>query len=151
MNRLTKISFAVLLFLTTAGAMALQTFPSQRIELKQKSYVIELADTNARRTQGLMYRKQLARDAGMLFIYARPGDYRIWMKNTLIPLTVIWLDAQARIIEIKLLQPCRIENCPVYAAAVPSNYILELHPAEQGRFNIGDQLPLLPDSRVELR
>jgi len=140
MNRLTKISFLLLLFLMADIALAAD-FPLHTLQLNNRLYQIELADNNARRTQGLMHRPELAEDAGMLFLYQRPGDYRIWMKNTLIPLLVIWLDADARIIEMQILPPCRIQNCQVYGAREASQYILELNPEQRSNFAIGDVLP----------
>jgi len=87
-----------------------------------------------------MHRQSIARDGGMLFLYDQPGNYRIWMKNTLIPLTVIWLDEQARISGIKLLQPCRQIRCPVYGVKTPTRYILELHQDRRLDFKPGQQL-----------
>ena len=115
-------------------------FPVQKMELKNEMYKLEIADTVKRKKLGLMYRQSLEKNSGMLFVYSRPGNYRIWMKNTLIPLTVIWLDEQATIIDKKILQPCRSINCPVFGISRPSTFILELHPAEYNRFNIGDVL-----------
>ena len=138
---LSKLSFILLLFFVTFNSLAAQLFEIRAIELNDKLYQLEIADTNRRKTQGLMYRKTLDQSAGMLFVYNQPGDYRIWMKNTLIPLTVIWLDEQARIIDKKILQPCRSSNCPVSAASKPSKFIIELHPDEFDRYKQGDQLP----------
>lgn len=139
----------MLLFLIVEVAIAGQIFSSRVMELKGKPYQIELADNNQRRTQGLMHRRSLALDAGMLFVYNRPGDYRIWMKNTRIPLSVIWLDEQARIIQIRQLQPCRVEQCPVSAAPGPSQYILELHPSQSERFKLGDRLAAIQQWAVQ--
>jgi len=130
----------MLLFLVARNALATVDFALHTLQLNNRSYQIELADNNARRTQGLMYRPVLAHDAGMLFTYQRPGDYRIWMKNTLIPLLVIWLDTDARIIDMQILPPCRMQNCLVYGAPEASQYILELNPAQSSNFAIGDVL-----------
>ncbi|MCK4707865.1 MAG: DUF192 domain-containing protein [Gammaproteobacteria bacterium] len=142
-NSLAKLSFILLLFLTSFNCFSSQQFFTEIMELNNKQYKLEIADTDRRKRRGLMYRQRLDQDAGMLFIYANLGDYRIWMKNTLIPLTVIWLDEQARIVDKKILQPCEIDNCPVFAASAASQFILELHPAEFSRFNIGEQLPAI--------
>jgi hypothetical protein len=148
MNSLAKFSFIFLLIIMpfagfTSQQFSEQLFPTQVLELNNKLYKLEIADTVERKTQGLMFRQNLQQNAGMLFVYSNPGNYRIWMKNTLIPLTVIWLDEQAQIIDKKILQPCRSENCPVFGVSRPSKFIIELHPSEFNRFNKGGFLPAI--------
>lgn len=140
---LAKLSFILLFFCTSANSFAAQQFFSKEIVLNNKLYRLEIADTVARKRQGLMKRQHLDKNAGMIFIYSKPGDYRIWMKNTLIALTVIWLDEQARVIDKKILQPCRTHNCPVSSVSRLSKFILELHPDEFNRFKAGDQFPAI--------
>ena len=120
-------------------------FSSVTVQLGGEDYRLELADSPQKRRQGLMFRSVLPKGQGMLFIYPRNGDHRIWMKNTRIPLTVLWLDGQARIRHKALLEPCRADPCPVAAAPRPSRYILELPAAERDRFAIGQRLPSLLD------
>lgn len=139
-HSLSKLSFFLLLFLLSLPVTAGKMFATEDIALNGKLYQLEIADNDPLRMRGLMHRKSLSGDAGMLFAYKKPGNYRIWMKNTLIPLTVIWLDEQARVITKKILQPCKIRNCPVSAASRPSKFILELNPLEFERFKPGDQL-----------
>ena len=113
------------------------------LELNKESYRIELADTPRRRVIGLMDRASLESDQGMLFLYPFNADRKIWMKNTLIPLTVIWLDEAARILKIELLTPCDTQNCPAFGAGVNTRFILELHADAIGQFKPGDELPAL--------
>lgn len=96
------------------------------IRLGQTSYQVELALTPAQRRKGLMHREQLASNAGMLLVYPKSGDHRVWMKNMRIPLRVLWIDDRFEVLHIMRLEPCQLSPCPVYSAPVPARYILEL-------------------------
>lgn len=98
-----------------------------RISIGGKSFLVELAQTPAQRRQGLMQRRQLADDRGMLLVYSQDGNHRIWMKNMLIPLQVYWIDADFRVIHNLRLEPCRVSPCPSYGAPSASRYVLELN------------------------
>jgi uncharacterized protein len=140
---LTFLSLLYLLILSASLSAADLSFDKLSINLHSQHYKLQVADNNERRMQGLMYRASLADDEGMLFVYPQPGNYRFWMKNTLIPLTVIWMDEQAKIVDIKLLQPCKEVNCPIYAAARPSRYVIELSQSQYPLYKKGDQFPAL--------
>ena len=126
--------------LSTVSASAMTNFPVADIQLNGKSYRLEIADNAHRKTQGLMFRTTLAPDAGMLFVYDEPQQLNIWMKNTLIPLAVLWLDEQATIIDIRILYPCRTQHCPSYGPQQQSQYVVELHPTAYRLFKAGDSL-----------
>ena len=88
---------------------------------------IEIAADDPTRAQGLMYRDQLAPDRGMLFFFPQSGDYPFWMKNTLIPLDMIWIDDQRRIVHIAPnVQPCKADPCPSVPAGGMAKYVLEV-------------------------
>jgi uncharacterized protein len=140
---LTHFSFIFLCIFSASLLAAGLSFDIISISLKQRHYQLQLADNNERRMQGLMYRKSIPDNQGMLFVYPESGNYRFWMKNTLIPLTVIWMNEQTEIVDIKLLLPCKEVNCPIYAAARPSKYIIELNQSQYHLFKKGDQFPEL--------
>lgn len=102
-------------------------------------YRVEIAASGQQRQQGLMFREELALRQGMLFVYPYAGNYRIWMKNTLIPLRVIWLDEDARVLGIQLLPPCKQDPCASYGVSEPSKYIIELNAGVTG-IKVGDRI-----------
>ena len=88
---------------------------------------VELATDNESRAQGLMFRDKLRDGTGMLFLFPTTGEYPFWMKNTLIPLDMVWIDEQRRIVHVKTdVPPCEADPCPSYAPGVPARYILEV-------------------------
>lgn len=84
----------------------------------------ELADTFASRMQGLMHRERLGPNAGMLFVFDEPGIQCMWMKNTLIPLSVAFLDDSGGIINIADMRP---QTEDTHCAARPARYALEMN------------------------
>lgn len=137
---------AVGLLMTSSLAADKNEFKTTHVQINEQSYRLELAQTYRERQQGLMFRTSLPDYSGMLFIYPKPGYHRIWMKNTLIPLTVIWLDVNEVVIGIKKLQPCVARLCPSYGVNKHSSYVIELN-SNNNDFSIGDSIPGLQGLR----
>ncbi len=88
---------------------------------------VEIAADDELRAQGLMYRDRLLSGTGMLFFFAQDGEYPFWMKNTRIPLDIIWIDSDRRIAHISHeTPPCQVENCPNYPPNAIARYVLEV-------------------------
>jgi uncharacterized membrane protein (UPF0127 family) len=88
---------------------------------------VELATDDATRAQGLMYRGQLRDHWGMLFFFPEVSVHGFWMKNTLIPLDLIWIDEQRRVVAVRYeVPPCQADPCPSYDPGVPAKYVLEV-------------------------
>lgn len=92
----------------------------------RQCFALEIADTPQLRTQWLMYRTLLPTDQWMLFVFPQEDMYDFWMKNTLIPLDMIWMDASYTILDIQEATPCIQDPCPLYRAKQRSRYVLEL-------------------------
>ena len=91
------------------------------------SIVVEVVSDPESRARGLMYRPSLAENRGMLFLFPAPDVHSFWMKDTLIPLDMIWLDTERRIIAIERdVPPCQADPCPSYGPSVEALYVLEL-------------------------
>ena len=89
----------------------------------------ELADTPQKRAEGLMYREQLADDRGMLFTFSQAQAWVFWMKNTKIPLDLIWINEKKQIIHIEQNVPICTrtdDSCPQYRPNEGALYVLEL-------------------------
>ena len=88
---------------------------------------VEIVDDDASRSRGLMYRNHIDDGHGMLFVFDDVSDRAFWMKNTLIPLDMIWMDAQHRIVHIaRDVQPCKADPCPSYPPNAKAVSVLEL-------------------------
>jgi uncharacterized membrane protein (UPF0127 family) len=91
------------------------------------SITAELAITPEERAMGLMYRKKMGFDQGMLFIFDIEDFHAFWMKNMVIPLDFVWLDEEKRIVHIEQnVPPCKQDPCPTYTSKVPAVFVLEL-------------------------
>jgi hypothetical protein len=104
---------------------------------------VEIAADDELRAQGLMFRDHLRPGTGMLFLFNEDDDHAFWMKNTLIPLDMIWIGADQRVAHVKYnVPPCKIENCPSYPTGVMSRYVLEVAggEAQQHGIKAGDHL-----------
>lgn len=104
---------------------------------------VEVPDEREEFARGLMFRSHLPWNAGMLFAFDEEEPRRFWMKNTLIPLDMIFIDSSSKIIDIKEnVPPCKQEECPTYPSREPAQYVLEVNAGfvrEMG-IKIGDQL-----------
>jgi hypothetical protein len=106
---------------------------------------VEIVDTDATRQRGLMFRTNLAPNEGMVFVFPRVGSYPFWMKNTLIPLDMLWLDPQGRVVSIaRSVPPCKADPCPSYPPDADALYVVELVAgfAIQHGVKVGDLLKL---------
>jgi len=106
----------------------------------------ELATSPADQQRGLMYRTTLAADRGMLFVFSEPAQRPFWMYHTLIPLDIIWLDANRTIVFISHnTPPCPSETaaeCPNYGGDHLAQFVLEIPGGAAAGYGlkVGDRL-----------
>lgn len=80
---------------------------------------VEIAQTAAARRRGLMGVESLPANQGMAFVYEEPVDFTFWMKDTVIPLSIAFVDQQGRVIDVLDMQPCEDDPCPSYGVEEP--------------------------------
>lgn len=106
---------------------------------------VEVVDTEADRARGLMFRETLAPSQGMLFLFEKRGVHSFWMKNTLIPLDILWLDSRGTIVSIAhAAPPCRVEPCPHYSPDAEACAVVEVISgfATQHGVKVGDSVKI---------
>lgn len=124
----------VAVFVITACGNASKT---DQVCIEQHCFEVELALTQPERSQGLMDRKQMAADTGMLFIFDAERPYSFWMKNTFIALDIIWMDYSRKIIHIERdVPPCEKDPCPSYQPSGNALYVLEVNAGTTKRLGI---------------
>jgi len=104
---------------------------------------VEVADDAAERQRGLMGRTALGEDKGMLFVFDGEQELSFWMKGTLIPLSVAYMDSEGRIVDIQDMKPLD-DKPPHYASAEPAQYALEVNQGffDERGFEVGDRAEL---------
>lgn len=110
------------------------------VEVGGHRYAVEVADNDAERARGLMFRDSLAADSGMLFIHEREEPQAYWMKNTRIPLDILYFDNAHRLVtQQRGVPPCTLgDGCPPYPSNAPARYVLELNAGEAARLGLAD-------------
>lgn len=138
-----KQGVVVLLLVAFAlcGARADPQFERTTLRVGDAVFAVELAMTPAQRQQGLMFREILPLFSGMLFLFPEDQVLGFWMKNTMIPLSIAFIDAGGTIVSIQAMEPFSLE--PV-SSGVPVRYALEVN---RGVF---DRLGIRPGDRVDL-
>ena len=116
-------AFPALLFALAATAALAQPLPVAELRAGMHLIRAEVAADFATRGRGLMHRKGLAPNAGMLFVFDGPSQQCMWMKNTYIPLSVAFLDERGTIINIADMQP---HSEQTHCSARPALYALEM-------------------------
>jgi uncharacterized membrane protein (UPF0127 family) len=113
---------ACILLACAFGAAALEKFEAAQIKVGAKPLHVELALSEPQRMQGLMFREKLGANDGMLFLFDTPEYQSMWMKNTLIPLSVAFLDRDGVILNIEDMEPQTLDP---HMSAGPALYAIE--------------------------
>lgn len=131
-----------LTWLAIIGVTACSSGPV--VTLRDRQFSVEIADSDAERERGLMFRDHLAPDAGMLFLFDEEQHRSFWMKNCRIALDILYFDAGWKLVGQALsVPPCQQSSqCPSYGSGAPARYVLELNGGTAAALGVqlGDQL-----------
>jgi len=129
-RRFIDCSLVVALAVSTAQA---QQLPEVMLSVNGHKLTAEVAHTGPTRSQGLMHRRMLPENRGMLFVFDNVAIHAMWMMNTYIPLSVAFLDERGVIINIEDMKPHTQDTHP---AAKPARYALEVNQGWFGKHGI---------------
>jgi uncharacterized membrane protein (UPF0127 family) len=110
--------------------------------IANKRFDVEIADTPSKWMKGLMYRKTMSQNHGILFIFQDEQPRSVWMKNTKIPLDLIFIDSNCVIVYIEMnTQPCQKEPCKIYNSP-PAKYVIEINANQSSPAIVGDTVTI---------
>ena len=120
------------------------------VEIGGTRIPVEIADDDAERARGLMFRDELAAGTGMLFLHDREEPQAYWMKNTRIPLDILYFDnARKLVAQQRDVPPCSAGNqCPPYPSNAPARYVLELNAGEAANLKLENGAELTFSSNI---
>ena len=117
-----RVLACVALLATPLAARADTALRTTQLKIGTHTLRVEVADNDASRAKGLMFREKMARNDGMLFVFDEPAYQSMWMKNTLIPLSVAFVDRDGVILNIRDMQPQTLDS---HMSAGPALYAIE--------------------------
>ena len=144
MSRLLAIATLALALVTAPTRAELQSFERDELAIETaggtQRIAVELAVTPAQRAQGLMYRERLPADAGMLFLYSAMQPVSMWMKNTLLPLDMLFIAEDGRI--VRIAERAVPGSTATISSMQPARAVLELNGGTAARLKIqvGDRI-----------
>lgn len=110
------------------------------VELNGQRFLVEIADDDSERARGLMFRDEMDAGRGMLFIHEREMPLAYWMKNTRLPLDILYFDNERKLVsQQRDVPPCSSGNrCPPYPSDAPARYVLELNAGQAAKMGLKD-------------
>ena len=142
------IQAALLLLLVACSSGCATAGDGRWVELRGTRFVVEIAADEPSRQRGLMFRDEMADDHGMVFIHDVEAPQAYWMKNTKIPLDILYFDHARKLVSAqKDVPPCSLgDRCPPFASEGPALYVLELNAGTAERLGVkpGDVLRFGP-------
>jgi uncharacterized membrane protein (UPF0127 family) len=148
MTRNRKASMVILLFVTSfLWAGNSPKFERAQVRVGKKTIAVEIADTPEKLSYGLMFRKKIPENEGMLFVFPGEQPLAFWMKNTFVDLSIGFFTKEYRLMQILDMKAAKSEmqsNFVSYESLKPAQYALEMRLGwfEKNRIKVGDKLEL---------
>ena len=119
------------------------TLPTVRMQVGDRTFTLEVADTEATREYGLMRRNSMPADHGMIFVFATERPLAFWMKNTRIPLDIVYVSSAGKVVSVKQMKPYDEKTTP---SDGPAQYAIELNKGMAGKAGVKSGMTLqLPE------
>lgn len=118
------LGFIAFVCLATNANADLYAFDTAKFEIGGKQLKVELAQTPVQRSRGLMWREHLDEDAGMLFVFNNAEPLCFWMRNTLVPLSIGFFDAEFVLMQVTDMHPLSDQ---IHCSDRPAQYALEVN------------------------
>ena len=142
-----RVLLGALLLGAALAALADARMRTTQIKVGPHPLKVEIAQTDPERERGLMHRRSMGANDGMLFIFAEPAYHSMWMKNTFIPLSVAFVDSDGVILNILDMEPQTLDS---HMSAGPSVYAIETNKGwfAQRKIKAGDKVTGLPKAKL---
>ena len=127
----------MLLMSCNTGSSDLEKITLESPDGKEVVVKVEIADEQEEHKEGLMHRKELKEGHGMLFMFGETRKRSFWMKETLIPLDIIYFDESGEFVSFKEMRPCEKDPCQTYSSEDPAKYALEVNAGFVEEHDIG--------------
>ncbi|MBD3259779.1 DUF192 domain-containing protein [Candidatus Woesearchaeota archaeon] len=114
--------------------------PISYVEINREKITVELAESLEEKKKGLMYREELCDSCGMLFVYEEENKLSFWMKNTLIPLDMIFINSDLEVVDVLHAEPCTADPCKHYIPRENAQYVLEANANKFDESIIGQKI-----------
>jgi uncharacterized protein len=149
MNKTRSIFLAILVMGSIIFSCDAMATPEQKLpieataEIGGKTFELEVAKTAQQQQIGLMYRKTIPSQQGMLFVFEPSRYVRFWMKNVILPLDMIFLrEGKIKAVLVNV-PPCSTESCPTYGPATEVDQVIELRGGEAAKLNLQINNPVV--------
>ncbi len=120
------VLFLILILILSLGFF--QKRKQRQVCFNDHCFDVEMAETPVQRAKGLMFRKKLKNNQGMLFVFKTEKEYDFWMKNVSFPLDIIWLNNNKQVVFISPdTQPCNNSKCIAIRPNANAKYVLEIN------------------------